>query len=215
MTAENYVRRIVRKIKCSRKKRMEIQKQLLADVLTEVSEGIPLDTVMLQIGEPAAAAREFNENLSLAERKKYKTTAILKIAICASAVLFAAALAVWWILPKSYEVGRTGIFQEEVVEKQCKAILHLIDENDYDALSGCLTQKMKKVFTLELLAEAKNQIGTDWGSFLNYGKFYMQEVKQMGGVFVMVQVNALYENVNVTYTLMFDEKMLLAGFYVK
>ena len=61
MTAETYVKQIVKKVKCSRKKREEIRRQLLADINLEVEQGEALDKVILRMGEPISIADEFNQ----------------------------------------------------------------------------------------------------------------------------------------------------------
>ena len=43
----------------------------------------------------------------------------------------------------------------------------------------------------------------------------MSEIRQNGQRYVVVQVAVTYENVNVTYTITFDENMKLAGLYMK
>ena len=73
MTAQVYVNQIVKKVKCSGKKRKEIHRQLLADIQTEIGQGVPLDVIMLRMGEPIAIAEEFNQNLSQQEYRKYKS----------------------------------------------------------------------------------------------------------------------------------------------
>ena len=65
------------------------------------------------------------------------------------------------------------------------------------------------------MEEAKKTIGDDWGTFRNFGKTYMTEIRQNGQSFAMVQMNASYDNVSVTYTLTFDVEMKLAGIYMK
>ncbi len=57
MTAQVYVNQIVKKVKCSRKKREEIRRQLLADMEAEIEQGVPLDVVMIRMGEPIAMQR--------------------------------------------------------------------------------------------------------------------------------------------------------------
>ena len=43
----------------------------------------------------------------------------------------------------------------------------------------------------------------------------MAEINQRGQKFAIAQLNVSYENISVTYTLTFDDKMKLAGFYIK
>ena len=43
----------------------------------------------------------------------------------------------------------------------------------------------------------------------------MSEIRQRGQRYAVVQVAVMYENVEVTYTITFDENMKLAGLYMK
>ncbi len=43
----------------------------------------------------------------------------------------------------------------------------------------------------------------------------MQEVKQQGKTLAVAQITAAYEHAWVTYTVLFDKEMLLAGIYIK
>ena len=68
----------------------------------------------------------------------------------------------------------------------------------------------------EALEGAKQQLGSgEWGAFQSFGTSYTAEIEQMGKKYVMVQMNAVYENTSVTYTITLDENLKLAGFYVK
>lgn len=215
MTAETYVNQIVKKIKCSRKKRAEIRRQLLSDVSMAVEQGTPFEKVMLQMGEPIAIAEEFNENLPAAERKKYKSGIAAKIAAGAAAVIAVLVLAGAWFLPRGAKMGSSGIYNAAEVEEQVKAVIRLLDAEDYDALLECSDAKMESILTKEIIDEAKEQVGADWGGFKEFGKCYMQELKQRGRTFAFTQINVAYENTGVTYTLLFDEDKKLSGLYIK
>lgn len=215
MTAETYVNQIVKKVKCSRKKRGEIRRQLLAEVSAAMEQGDALEKVMLQMGEPIAIAEEFNENLSGTERKKYRHAAAAKVAavILAAAAVFA--VAALWFLPRGAEIGSSGLYTEAAVEERAKAVVEMLNAGDYEALQECSDKKMSAYSTKEALDGAKKQVGTDWGEFQKFGKFYMQELKQQGKIYAVVQIYAAYENLGVTYTLSFDENMKLSGLYMK
>lgn len=60
------------------KKREEIRRQLLADMEAEIEQGVPLDVVMIRMGEPIAIAEEFNQNLPQQERRQYQRGRIKK-----------------------------------------------------------------------------------------------------------------------------------------
>ena len=215
MTAEIYVNQIVKKVKCSRQKRNEIRRQLLAEVSVAMEQDMTLEKVMLQMGEPIAIAEEFNENLSDRERKKYRNGVAAKAIAGIAAVVFVLALAVVWFLPRGAKIGSSGIYTEAAVEAQAKAVIEMLDAGDYEKLQECANAKMKAYLTEEVFDGIKEQFGADWGSLQKFGRCYIQEIKQQGKIYAMAQIYAAYENVGITYTLSFDENMGLAGVYMK
>ena len=56
----------------------------------EIEQGVPLDVVMIRMGEPIAIAEEFNQNLPQQERRQYQRGRIKKaaavIAVCLAAL---------------------------------------------------------------------------------------------------------------------------------
>ena len=78
------------------------------------------------------------------------------------------------------------------------------------------TEQLKPMLTAEYLEPVKEQyFGNDWGAFKNLGNPYIMQIKQMNVTNAVVQVNASYENISVTYTLLFDEEGKLTGMYMK
>lgn len=59
MTAGKYVNQIVKRIKCSKNKRMEIRQQLLSELSAEVENGADLEQVLQRMGTVNEIAREF------------------------------------------------------------------------------------------------------------------------------------------------------------
>ena len=117
--------------------------------------------------------------------------------------------------------------QKEEIRRQLEAdIRDARERNESDAeikqslgspvaMAEIATSEMQPYLTEEKMEEAKKTIGDDWGTFRNFGKTYMTEIRQDGQSFAMVQMNASYDNVSVTYTLTFDAEMKLAGIYMK
>ena len=117
--------------------------------------------------------------------------------------------------------------QKEEIRRQLEAdIRDARERNESDAeikqslgspvaMAEIATSEMQPYLTEEKMEEAKKTIGDDWGTFRNLGKTYMTEIRQNGQSFAMVQMNASYDNVSVTYTLTFDAEMKLAGIYMK
>lgn len=215
MTAEVYVKQIVKKVRCSRQKRQEIYRQLLADIREEIEQGVSPDVVMLRMGEPIAIADEFNQSLSESEHKKYKRRLAAKIILSVAAVFIVLITAAAWFLPLSVKFGSSGLFTQEEVEAQSKEVIRLLNANDYEGLKACMDVRVQNILTEEVIGEAKKQAGEDWGEFQQFGKCYLAEQKQQGRTRAVVQINAAYEKIGVTYTLFFNDDLKLSGLYIK
>lgn len=72
MTKEEYVKRVVKKLKCSGSKREEIKKQLDSDIASELENGEGMENIISRMGTPESLAQEFNENFPEEERKAAK-----------------------------------------------------------------------------------------------------------------------------------------------
>lgn len=58
-------------------------------------------------------------------------------------------------------------------------------------------------------------ISPDWGEFKSFSNAYCAEVVQAGQTLQIVEIGAQYENVSVTYTIVFNENMEVAGLFMK
>ena len=116
MTAEKYVRDITQKIRCSKKKRMEIKQQLLSDISAALENGEGLEEVLKRMGSVKEVVKEFNQNLSEQEEKAYqkgKRRSIFLGALLAVMVLIAVG---YWYLPKT-ALLEESVFKKEIVEE--------------------------------------------------------------------------------------------------
>lgn len=97
MTAKRYVNCIVRKIKCSKKERLEIKNQLHSDIAIAMEQGEAFEDIMNRMGSVSEVAAEFNSNLSKAEQKKYKRVVAWKIVlVTVAAVIGILGVFAWW-----------------------------------------------------------------------------------------------------------------------
>lgn len=120
------------------------------------------------------------------------------------------------MLPKTAVIDNNSIFNEKVAISQAEMIIDLLNENDYTTIKKQYANvQMKKVINESKISDAKQQVGTDWGAFRSYTSENTVEIDQMSKKFAVVEVVALYENRSVTYTISFDEDMLVAGLYMK
>lgn len=215
MTAEKYVKKILKNVHCSSAKKKDIQKQLLADMEERTSQGEALENVISQMGTVKEVADGFNENISPEEQKSYRRNRGLKIMALVVISIGVLAALVYWMLPKARSIEASSIFSKSQVESAVTETIAMLDDGDYEALQKKATSQMAEVLNADTMEAAKLQVGADWGEQTAAGTIYMQEIVQMNVHYAICQVNVAYENRSVTYTITFDKKMKLAGIYMK
>lgn len=216
MNQEKYMKSIIKKIKCSSQKKREIKKELEANIQIALQNGESLETIKDRMGTPLSVATEFNENFSKAEVTACRNAKRIKVVSLILVIIGIGVLGAFWMLPKTDVIDGNSMFDEKVVISQAEIVIGLLNENDYETIKErYANQKMKTVLDVSTMSEAKLQIGDDWGEFKSYTIENTAEINQMGKKFAVVQIAALYENRSVTYTISFDEDMLLAGLYMK
>lgn len=94
-------------------------------------------------------------------------------------------------------------------------MIRLLDAGDYEALQAGAAENMKDILTEEIIGPVKDQTGKDWGEFQEFGKCYLSEQRIQGKTRAVVQMNAAYENIGITYTLFFNDDLKLSGLYMK
>ncbi|MDO4321187.1 MAG: DUF3887 domain-containing protein [Lachnospiraceae bacterium] len=215
MTAEKYVRQIVKRLKCSGKRKEEIRRQLLADVRAELESGEALEDIVRRMGDPSEIAGEFNQNMPETERKRYARKKRMKLCFIVIDVILLLALTAYWFFPKAKELADSGSFRTEEVEGRAKQVVLSLDADDYETLQKSAAAEMIPFLNAESMDRARDQVAKDRGEFRQFGNFYMAEVEQQGRTFAVVELTAAYEKTNITYTISFDEDMRLAGLYMK
>lgn len=216
MNQKTYIKAVCRKLKCTRTKKKEIEKQLESDISMALENGETMEEICQRMGTPKEAAEEFNENLSEQELRKAKRTKVCGITAIVIGIVFFLCLSGYWVMPKSAAISESRIFEEDRLETKTLAVILALDAKDYDALqTQYAEEKMKPYLTEEIMEQAKNNISDDWGKQVSIGKAYMAEITQMGKKYATVQVNVHYENADVTYTISFDSDYKLSGLYMK
>lgn len=215
MTAEKYVKKIIKRIKCSGRKKKEIEKQLLMDIKARLNEGESIENIFLQMGTTEEIARSFNESISPKEQRKYKRNKIVKIILPIILVLVVLAGLVYWVLPKGVDIETSKYFSKSEVEETMKKTVELLDQSDYSSLQNRAISQIKSSLNEDIIENAKKLIGDNWGEQKQFGKAYIQEIVQRNEHFVIGQMTVTYENASVTYTMTFDSDMKLAGLYMK
>ena len=213
MDAEKYVKKIVRNLKCTGAKKKEIGDSLLSDIAARREQGEPMEQIMESMGSPEEIAEAFSQNLSDADRKAYKRRRIgMTIGQILAALVFLSVLA-WWMIPKPASLGDD--LSQEAVTASVENVVVMLNQNDFDGLQELAVDELKSKLTQETMDEVRKGISEDWGEMQSMGKVYMQGLKQKGKVIVVTQVDAVYENVSVVYTISFDEDLRLGGLYMR
>ncbi len=213
MDAEKYVKKIVRNLKCTGAKKKEIGDSLLSDIAARREQGEAMEQIMESMGSPEEIAEAFSQNLSDADRKAYKRRRIgMTIGQIVAALVFLSVLA-WWMIPKPAALGDD--LSQEAVTASVENVVVMLNQNDFDGLQELAVDELKSKLTQETMDEVRKGISEDWGEMQSIGKVYMQGLKQKGKVMVVTQVDAVYENVSVVYTISFDEDLRLGGLYMR
>ena len=215
MDAKKYVNAIVRKIRCSGKKKKEIKKQLLMDIDMRMKQGEPLEEIISQMGTAKEIADGFNENISPKEQKRYVRNKVVKIVISIIVVLVFLVSFVYWMFPKSFDIEQSKYFNKNQVETAMKETIELLDAGDYIALQENVTPRMQTLLNAETIDDVKGALSDDWGERKMFGAAYMVELVQGNKHFAVGEITVTYENVSATYRLTYDEDMRLSGIYVR
>lgn len=216
MNQKTYIKAVCRKLKCTRAKKKEIEKQLESDISMALENGETMEEICRRMGTPKEAAEEFNENLSEQEIRKAKRVKLCGITAIVIGIVFLLCLSGYWVMPKSAAISESRIFEEDQLETKTLAVILALDAKDYEVLqTQYAEEKMKPYLTEEIMEQAKNNISDDWGKQVSIGKAYMAEITQMGKKYATVQVNVHYENADVIYTISFDSDYKLSGLYMK
>lgn len=215
MKTKKYIKLVLKKLKCSRRKKKEIQKELESDIAIAMENGESSDEILKRLGTPAALAREFNDNFSEEELKAFKRRKLGKITGICAGIFLLLLLAFFYIIPRGYPLDQSRIYTEAEVIDRAHEVISCFSKEEYAALRAMLTDQLKEILPDARLTELRNMFGNDWGDFITYGNAYTSEVRQFGKSVAVIQINATYEHTAITYTLTFDQNMNLCGFYMK
>lgn len=215
MTAEAYVKQIIKKVKCDRKRKQDIEKQLLYEIKERTEAGENLQDILSGMGTVEEIAAGFNEGISEAEQRKYRRKIVAKILVLIVVVLLVLISVAVWYLPKVNDIESSDIFVETEVEEKLVKVVTLLDADDYAGLQAVSTSRMADVLNDDYMSAAKQKLSEKFGERIAVGTIYMQEVQQMSQSFAVCQTTVIYENVTVVYTITFDEEMNLAGLYMR
>lgn len=195
---------IVHKLKCSRKTKKEIKRQLLSEVEDDTFEQ-----------QANSLIEEFNSSFSEEEKRAYKKEKCRKAIAIVLILLVVVCVGIWWMLPKQIWLKDSKVFDEEEVLEQAEYVISCLDMEDYQELQKISDDSMKEFFKSHDMSADRKMIAEEWGSQEKIGNVYLVEVSQGGKKSAIVQIHIEYENVSVMYTISFDRDMKLDGLWVQ
>lgn len=102
------------------------------------------------------------------------------------------------------------------IEERTILVIELVSQDDYASLRDSYSiPEMKEVLNDDYMLEVKTMISDNWGELISVGNIYYAEMSQNNIDYIVVQVNATYENVPIAYTITFDMELKLAGIYMR
>lgn len=219
MEQKEYLAMFRRNLKYGKARREEICRDMESDIRSALEEGETWAEISARLGTPPEAAKEFNDAMPEAERKKRKRNRILIILLSVVVCLGLAAggwMLYWHSLPKSLELGASGLFTQSELQQSAEQIVAKMSEEDYTGLiDAFFSEEIRTHVTPEQLSAARAQTTPEWGAFETVNNMQFYEVEQSGRHWATVIVEARYQNRVVIYTLSFDESLKLTGFFVR
>lgn len=210
-----YISEVARKLKCGIGKKREIKKQLKADIRAALAAGESFDEIEKRMGMPGVLAAEFNEGFTEADKKKAANGRRVKKLFAAVVTVAAIAAVIYWAVPKQKELKEGGLFSPGEIKAKTETVIKLIEEEDYEALKEMSDISMYQYLSAEKVLPAKRNVSDEWGAFVSYGNIYLFELTQMGRKYAIAEMTVSYENVGVTFTVIFDKREKLIGMYMK
>lgn len=210
-----YIREVAKKLKCGSGKKREIKKQLQADIKAALLAGESFEEIEKRMGMPGVLASEFNEGFTEKDKKQAERERRIKRLLIAVAVVAAIIAIIYWASPKQKDLAESRIFSPEDIKAKTETVIKLIEEEDYEGLKEIADISMYQYLSAEKVLPAKRNVAMDWGAFVSYGNGYLFELTQMGRKYALAEMTVSYENVGVTFTVIFDQKERLIGMYMK
>ncbi|MBQ9934739.1 MAG: DUF3887 domain-containing protein [Lachnospiraceae bacterium] len=150
-------------------------------------------------------------------RKKGKLAVVLGVALLICGITF---VVVRIDDSKNVEENVTtetaDVYATPEVEEKTRLVIELVSDNDFTTIrEEYAVDELKEILEDDYMLQIKAMINDDWGELESIGAFYSAEVSQNNINYIVVQVNATYENVSVAYTITFTEELMLAGIYMR
>ncbi len=224
MKQQEYIRKTARKLQCSKKEKEEFIRQLTSDIESALECGETWEAVQKRLGTPDEAAQDFNENLGeTAIAYRHKKTLFLGLAI--GIVVLACAILSGGIYFTQFDhsqpsttasptpAGETQ--RKDAAIKASHEIINRFNAGDYKEILRRGDAKVSSSLSVESLQQAKKQVMPDAGEFQQFENDYANCLMEKDVLYTTVQTKAVYQKQTIIFTISWDNKNQMCGFYLK
>ena len=222
-----YVKKAARKLHCSKEKKNDFRRQLASDIASALESGESWESVQKRLGTPAEIAREMNESLGDTALTYQKKKQKICFSAIGGAIVISAILIVIFITlsggsqrqeettnPAGTESGQEALSHQEAISLSEKAIQEF-NQEDFDAVIQQGDKQLKKSLSSDSLQQAKEQTMPEAGQFRQIESSDAIRITDKGLSYTTVQTKVRYTNQTVMFTISWNDKKQLCGFFVK
>lgn len=226
MNQQKYIKKAARKLHCSKDKKTDFTRQLASDIESALESGESWEAVQKRLGNPDEIAREMNESLGDTALTYQKRKKVILLSAIGTAIIIAAILIGIFISltgsqrqsettkPAGTESERGVLSDQEAISLSEKAIRQFNREN-YDAVIHQGDEQLKNSLSSDALQQAKRQTMSEAGQFRQIESSDAVRITDKGRSYTTVQTKVCYSNQTVIFTISWNDKKQLCGFYLR
>lgn len=227
MNKEQYVKQVAKHLVCKKDRRNEIMQQLSSDIESALEQGEDWESIEARLGTPSEMAAEFNESFAdrspanISSLSRRKTAGIIIGAFVLLCLILIS------VLPhrstgtdssvtatSSPAAGSWPISDEEAATLAGSVLDNYTDGNYADIIKVC-DDKLKSELTQPVLSQTREDYLKNAGSYQSTKNTAITHTKSGNVRYTVVQLLTAYEKQQVVFTITFDEKKQLSGFYIQ
>lgn len=222
-----YVKKAARKLHCSKEKKNDFIRQLASDIASALESGESWEAVQKRLGTPGEIAREMNESLGEPALIYQKRKKRILLSAIGGVIVIAAILTVIFITlsggsqrqeetstPDGTESVQETLSDQEAISLSEKAIQEF-NQEDFDAVIQQGDKQLKNSLSSDALQQAKEQTMPEAGQFRQIESSDAIRITDKGLSYTTVQTKVRYTNQTVIFTLSWNDKKQLCGFYLR
>lgn len=230
MNQQAYIKETAKKLSCNRDKRAEFTRQLASDIESALESGESWDAIQKRLGTPTEIAREMNESLGeTAVAYRQKTRRILGLISGLAAVILVAVILLFTVpgirekkppeqaehTSSPYATQTNEPLSNDTARSLSNRAIEQFSDGNYKTLIDQSDDKLKDILSVETLKQVREQMMPDAGEFQGIKESNVVRINEENASYVTVQTQARYERQTVTFTLSWNDREELCGFYLK